>query len=139
MSADAIMNVTSNPTKETQMARIRMTFGDTIVHVQTNDTQTAQAFVGKLPCTIGVSGTGLDFCGRMPFSLPYDQSQVHHGWTNGNVNYNPGGGWFAVLFSGEEQSGRYGDQVIMGRVDPADLPLLSRLDGSYQVRIELDD
>lgn len=121
------------------MTRIRLDFGSTIIHATTNETGTAQAFVGRLPCTVSVSGTGLDFCGRMPFSLPYEQSQVHHGWTNGDVNYNPGGGWFAVLFDGEEDSARYGDQVSMGRVDAGDLPLLHELDGSFQVRIELED
>ncbi len=113
--------------------------GSTIIHATTNETETAQAFVDRLPCTVSVSGTGLDFCGRMPLSLPYGQEQVHHGWTNGDMNYNPGGGWFAVPFNGEEDSMRYGDQVNMGRVDAGDLPRLHELDGSFQVRIELDD
>lgn len=119
------------------MARIRMKFGMTLVHAETNDAPTARAFLRKLPCTIHVSGTGMDFCGRIPFSLPYEQEQVHRGWTNGDVNYNPGGGWFAVLYDGAERSQRYGDQVTMARVDEADLPALRALDGSFDARIEL--
>ncbi len=120
------------------MTRICMDFDGTLVHAKLNDTETAQAFAAKLPTQVGVSGTGMDFCGRMPFSLPYEQDQVHHGWTNGDLNYNPGGGWFAVLFDGQEVSGRYGDQVNMGQVDAADLQLLHGLGGTYQVRVELE-
>ena len=118
-------------------SRINMKFGDTVIRAELNDTETAQAFAAKLPVAIGVSGTGVDFCGQMPFSLPYEDAQVHHGWTNGDVNYNPGGGWFAVLYGGEEDSMVYGDQVIMGRIVDDDLPLIQKLSGSYDVRIEL--
>ena len=116
--------------------RIRLKFGDTNVTARLNDTETAQAFSKRLPVTIHVSGTGVDFCGRMPFSLPYEQGQVHSGWTNGDVNYNPGGGWLAVLYDGEESSKRYGDQVVMGRIADADLPRMRELSGSYDLVVE---
>lgn len=116
-------------------ARIIMRFGETAVHAVLNDTETARAFADRLPVRVRVSGTGIDFCGQMPFSLPYEDAQVKHGWTNGDVNYNPGGGWFAVLFDDEENSRRYGDQVNMGRVtDP--LSVLHGLSGSYEVLVE---
>lgn len=95
-----------------------------------------RAFAVKLPCRIHVSGTGIDFCGQMPFELPYEPAQVKHGWKNGNINYNPGGGWFAVLFDNEENSQRYGDQVNMGRVT-CPLEVLHGLSGSYEVLVEL--
>lgn len=117
------------------MIAITMWFGETAVSAELNDTATARAFAEKLPVTIAVSGTGIDFCGRMPFRLPYEQSQVEYGWTNGDVNYNPEGGWFAVLFDDEENSKRYGDQVNMGRIT-CDLSVLHELDGSFDVLIE---
>ena len=89
--------------------KINMRFGDVTVQAELNDTDTARAFAAMLPATIRVSGTGIDFCGRMPFGLPYEESQVRRGWTNGDVNYNPGGGWFAHLFDDEENSMRYAD------------------------------
>lgn len=116
--------------------KIRLTFGDTKVLAELNDTETAQTFSSRLPLTVQVSGTGVDFCGRMPFSLPYEQGQVHRGWTNGDVNYNPGGGWLAVLYDGEEGSMRYGDQVVMGRIASEDLPRMQELAGSYDLVIE---
>lgn len=83
-----------------------------------------------------MSGTGIDFCGQMPFELPYEPAQVKHGWKNGNINYNPGGGWFAVLFDNEENFQRYGDQVNMGRVT-CPLEVLHGLSGGYEVLVEL--
>jgi hypothetical protein len=115
--------------------KICMRFGKATVPAELNDTETARAFASKFPATIRVSGTGIDFCGRMPFELPYEESQVGCGWTNGDVNYNPGGGWFAVLFDDEENSSRYGDQVNMGRVT-SPLDSLHGLSGSYDLVIE---
>lgn len=115
--------------------KISMRFGETSVSAELNDTETARAFAQKLPVTIHVNGTGIDFCGRMPFELPYDDPQVGCGWTNGDVNYNPGGGWFAVLFDDEENSKRFGDQVNMGRVTD-ELDVLHGLSGSYDLVIE---
>ncbi|MCH3944069.1 MAG: cyclophilin-like fold protein [Atopobiaceae bacterium] len=114
---------------------ITMRFGQTEVGATLNDSETARAFAKGLPVTIRVSGTGIDLCGRMPSELPYEQRQVHRGWQDGDVNYNPGGGWFAVLFADEENSMRYGDQVNIGRVD-GDLAVLRGLSGSYDLVIE---
>lgn len=114
---------------------IVMHFGDTEVRGALNDTDTARAFAEHLPARIRVSGTGIDFCGPMPFELPYEQGQVAFGWKNGAINYNPGGGWFAVLFDDEENSQRYGDQVNMGHVT-SPLETLHALSGSYEVLVE---
>jgi hypothetical protein len=116
--------------------KISLRFGDTTVTAELNDTETARSFTSHLPATIHVNGTGVDFCGRMPFSLPYEQSQVHHGWKNGDVNYNPGGGWFAVLYDDEENSMGYGDQVVMGRIAEEDLSRIRKLSGSFDLVVE---
>ena len=115
--------------------KVNMRFGDATISAELNDSETARTFAQNLPTTIHVNGTGIDFCGRMPFELPYEDSQVGHGWTNGDVNYNPGGGWFAVLFDDEANSKRYGDQVNMGRVT-SPLDMLHELSGSYDLYIE---
>ncbi len=116
-------------------ASIILHFDDVEVKGILNDTETARAFASKLPCRIRVSGAGIDFCGQMPFELPYQQDQVKRGWKNGNINYNPGGGWFVVLFDDEENSQRYGDQVNIGRVT-CPLEVLHELSGSYDLLIE---
>ncbi|SEH63673.1 MULTISPECIES: cyclophilin-like fold protein [Atopobiaceae] len=115
--------------------RVNLRFEDVSVPAELNDTETALAFAQKLPASIRVSGTGIDFCGRMPFELPYEESQVGRGWNNGDVNYSPGGGWFAILFDDEENSSRYGDQVNMGHVT-GPLDVLHGLSGSYDLIIE---
>ena len=114
---------------------IVMHFGDAKVHGVLDGTETARAFAEHLPTRIRVSGTGIDFCGSMPFSLPYEEERVGFGWSNGDINYNPDGGWFAILFDDEANSKRYGDQVNMGRVTDA-LDVFLSLSGSYDVLIE---
>ena len=114
---------------------IVLRFGDMEVPAHLNGTETARAFADRLPVTVDVSGTGVDFCGRMPFSLPYDEAQVHDGWTNGDLNYNPRGDWLAVLFGGEEGSAAYDDRVTMGAVD-GPLSVLEQLEGAFALRIE---
>lgn len=114
---------------------IRMAFDETIIFAELNDTETAKAFAEKLPATITVSGTGIDFCGHIPWTLPYEQSQVKYGWKNGSVNYNPEGGWFALLFDGEQNSSSYGDQVNIGHIT-SNLSILRNLEGSFDVLIE---
>jgi hypothetical protein len=114
-----------------------MTFGSEAVYASLNDTETARAFAARLPQTIAVSGTGVDFCGPMPFDLPFEGAQVHRGWTNGDVNYNPQGGWFAILHGGQGDSARYGDQVVMGRIEGEDLRRVQSLSGAYDLLVEL--
>ena len=71
----------------------------------------------------------------MEQSFPYDAAQVGYGWSNGDINYNPGGGWFAVFFDGEDTSGSYGDQLNMGRLDDGAIETLRGLKGSYDITI----
>ncbi len=115
--------------------RIVMHFGDERIEGVLGDSETARAFAALLPVRVRVSGTGIDFCGAAPFELPYEKSQVGFGWTNGDINYNPDGGWFAVLFDGEQDSRRYGDQVNIGRVT-SPLERLHALSGAYEVLVE---
>ena len=116
--------------------KIILNFGATKVPVALNDSQTARAFYDALPCKVRVSNSsGLDYCGPMPVELPWDEGQVHHGWRNGAVNYNPHGGWLAVLFGGEEVSAAYGDQVDMGSVE-GDLSVFDGLGPSYELVVE---
>ena len=77
--------------------RIITRFGGAEVVAVLNDSETACAFYNALPLTVPVSNTsGLDYCGIMPVELPWDESQVHYGWKDGAMNYNPHGGECAV-------------------------------------------
>lgn len=115
---------------------INLCFGETVIPALLNSTKTALAFADKLPATIRVNGTGVDFCGRIPFDLPYENEQVHNGWLNGDIDYNPEGGWFALLYGGEEESAAYDDQVTIGVID-CPLGDVARLSGSFDLVVEL--
>lgn len=114
---------------------IVMHFGDVAVPVQLNDTAAAHAFAALLPVAVRMSASAVGICGAAPFRLPADPASVHRGWVNGDVNYNPGGGWLAVFFDDEENSLRYGDQLTIGRVIGPLAPLHT-LTGTYDVLIE---
>lgn len=115
--------------------RIAMHFGDVEVLGVLNGTETAQAFAAQLPMAVRMGASTVGCCGRAPVELPFDAGLVHRGWRNGDINYNPGGGWLAVFFDDEENSRRYGDQLTLGRID-GDLAPLRSLAGAYDVFIE---
>ena len=62
---------------------------------------------------------------------------MHRGWTDGDLNYNPSGGWLAIFFDDERNSMRYGDQLTIGRVD-GPLEVLRALDGRLDVLLSLE-
>ncbi|WP_165062911.1 MULTISPECIES: cyclophilin-like fold protein [unclassified Adlercreutzia] len=117
--------------------KVQLEFGDTkAVFATLNNTETAKAFAEALPVTLHVGSSGMDFCGQIGMRLPYTESQVHNGWKNGQLNYNPEGGWLAVFYGGEEQSSAYGDQVVMGQLDDGEIEKLRQLGSSYDLTIK---
>lgn len=117
------------------MRRIVMHFEDMEISALLNDTAAARSLVAGLPVTVRMSASAVGICGAAPFELPVDSAHVHRGWANGDINYNPGGGWLAVFYEDEENSRRYGDQLTIGRVEGS-LASLRALVGSYDVVIE---
>lgn len=113
-----------------------MRVGEAVVGGTLRDGAAARALAARLPLVLRMSGTGIDLCGQLPFSLSFESGEVHRGWRNGDVNYCPCGNWLAVLFGDEENSARYGDQITLGSID-GPLDALRGLAGSYDVCIEL--
>ena len=116
--------------------KINMYFDNTVIPGTLNDSETAQALIKILPCTIILSNYGNDFCGVMDDPLPYKENDVHNGWLNGDIDFATDGNWFTILFGGEESSDSYGYQVNIGKID-CELNKIGSLKGSYSVRIEL--
>lgn len=116
--------------------KIKMYFGNIVIPAMLNDSDTAKALIKMLPYTISLSNYGNDFCGVMEHPLPYNEEDVHNGWLNGDIDFATDGNWFTILFGGEENSGSYGYQVNIGKID-CELEKISSLRGSQQVRIEL--
>lgn len=116
--------------------RIVMHIEGAAIPVRLNDTAAARAFAALLPLRLRMSASAVGICGASPFALPADSALVHRGWANGDINYNPGGGWLAVFFDDEGNSGRYGDQLTIGRIEGPLAPLRT-LTGTYDVLIEV--
>ena len=115
--------------------KINMYFGDTVIPGVLNDSETAKALIAKLPYTQKVSRYSHDFCG-VTEDLPYSENEVHYGWLNGDIDYAINAPYFTILFEDEEVSEKYGDQVNIG-VITCPIENISKLDGDYEVRIEL--
>lgn len=118
--------------------RIVVRLGDVTVRATLNDTPAARALTERLPLTLRMCASTVGCCGALPFSLPADPALVHRGWTDGDLNYNPAGGWLAIFFDDERNSMRYGDQLTIGRVEGSLEPLRA-LEGRLDALIETDE
>ena len=91
-----------------------------------NDTVAAKDLIKRFPCTFNGSDSGIDFCCTAS-SGNYNPAETQTGWKNGDISL--GGGWFAVLYGGEEQSATYTDMMIVGHLEQDSLskiPLLPK-------------
>ncbi|VYU58685.1 Uncharacterised protein [Eubacterium limosum] len=140
MATDNAVMQQENPKIATRVldkgTKINMHFGDTVIPRTLNDSETAQALIKMLPFTVRLSNYGSDFCGVMSEPLPYKEEEVHNGWLNGDIDFATDDNWFTILFDSEKTSGRSGYQVNIGKID-CELEKISKLQGSYQVHIEL--
>lgn len=117
--------------------RIAVRLGEVTVRATLNETPAARALAERLPLTLRMCASTVGCCGALPFSLPADPALVHRGWTDGDLNYNPSGGWLAIFFDDERNSMRYGDQLTIGRID-GPLEVLRALDGRLDVLLSLE-
>lgn len=99
-----------------------------------NDTVAAQDFKTRLPFHVSGHRSAVDFCCTAS-SGKYDPSETQAGWRNGDISL--AGGWFAVLFDGEEQSGGYKDMMIIAHIADEHLPLVLSLPTTVEFTVEL--
>lgn len=127
----------TRPTREAAKGtEVTLDFGGTVLTGHLNDSETARALADRLPVTVDVGCTDVDFCGQLGIDLPYDEAERGNGWLDGDINYNPMGGWFVVFKGGEEDSSAYDDQVNVGVVD-CDLEELRALPGPCRLTVDL--
>lgn len=131
---------TTNPKMATRVieggTKIRMHFGDTVIPATLNDSETAQALIKMLPYSVRLNRYSHDFCGVMQNPLPYKEENVHYGWLNGDIDFARDSDYFTILFEDEKESERFGHQINIGKID-CELSVISNLQGSFDVRIEL--
>lgn len=116
--------------------RVELRIGEVAVPVELNRSAAAVALAAQFPQVLSMSVSSVGCCGQLGFSLPHDETDVHSGWSDGDLNYKPEGDWLALFFDDEKNSARYGGQVTLGHVD-GPLDVLRGLSGTHDVRIEL--
>lgn len=106
------------------MRDIVITAEDTTIRAILNDTVAAKDFEKRLPFTYSGFDSGIDYCCSAKDGQ-YDSGELQTGWKNGDISL--GGGWFAILYGGEEKSGDYKDMMIIGHINEEDLKLVKKL------------
>lgn len=140
VAADGAQMQTTNPKIATRVieggTKIQMHFGNTVIPATLNSSETAQALIKMLPYTVRLNRYAHDFCGVMQNPLPYKEENVHYGWLNGDIDFARDSNYFTILFEDEHNSEQYGHQINIGKID-SELAVISKLQGSFDVRIEL--
>jgi hypothetical protein len=106
------------------LKKICITDGNVILYADLNDTVAANDFAKRLPCNFSGADSGIDYCCKAANGV-YDPLETQTGWTNGDISL--GGGWLAILYGGEEQSGSYRNMMIIGHLDETSLEQIHHL------------
>ncbi len=98
-----------------------------------NDTVAAQEFKKRLPFTVSGFRSDVDYCCTAASGI-FDPSETQAGWKNGDISL--AGGWFAILFDGEEHSKSYRNMMIIAHIDDAYLDLVKGLPSSTKFVVD---
>lgn len=118
------------------MQNITITDGTTTLRAVLNDTKAARDFVKRLPFTVSGYDSGIDYCCSAASGL-YDPMETQTGWKNGDISL--GGGWFALLYGGQEQSSDYRNMMIIGHIRDEDLGLVKKLPQRVTLKVSLTE
>lgn len=115
------------------MRNISITDGTTVLRAVLNDTVAAKDFEKRLPFSCSGYDSGIDYCCTAANGI-YDPTEMQCGWKNGDISL--GGGWFALLYGGEEQSSAYNNMMIIGHILSEDLPLIKRMPERVNLKVQ---
>jgi hypothetical protein len=99
-----------------------------------NDTLAAREFKKRLPFKVSGNRYENDYCCPAACCV-FDPTETQSGWKNGDISL--AGGWFAILFDGEEMSRDYRGMMIIARIGEENLHLIRELPESVQFVVEL--
>ena len=116
------------------MTRIRITDGKCSISAMLNDTKAAREFGRRLPFQVTCHDSGIYYCGSAARGR-FDPSETAAGWNNGDIMLS--GGWFALLYGGQERSKDYGQTMIIGHFD--DLDTVRNLPETVHLTVTEDD
>lgn len=108
--------------------------GDVEIPATLNDTLAGRLLAERLPYSVSGNRSQYDYCCPEDRPLEHDPAELQDGWTNGDLLYS--GGWFAILFAGEEVSKSYTDHMIVGRIDERYLEKVRALGSSISLTME---
>lgn len=116
-------------------ARLVITAGNATVKAKLNNTIAARDLMNRLPMMVTGFDSGIDYCcecadGEM------DENEMQDGWKNGDINLS--GGYFAILYGGEEQSASY-RQMIVAHLSEEDNHLIQTLPRQAAFRLSLEE
>lgn len=134
---DCFMRCPNNGNTNGNETKVKLIVGPTTITATLNGIISARDSISKLPYTVRVSRSCVDYCGVLPQPLKNDKAEAQPGWKKGEISYIPSTDYIAFFFDGEDESASYGySQHIVGKVDD-----LSALDawpqGSITVKIEI--
>ena len=111
--------------------KIILTVGETKMTGKLNDTVAAQDFASKLPITVSVNKSSLDYCGMLQ-NGKIDESEMQYGWKNGDIGH--ARGWFALFHS--DMGGTEYHEMIIGYIDSEYLDTLAGFDEAFNITID---
>lgn len=116
--------------------KVHLIVESSVIPATLNHSVSARDLISKLPCTVRVNRSPVDYCGILPAPLKSDAAEGQPGWKDGDISYIPGDDYIAFFFGGEAESASYGyTQHIIGKADnPADIGAWPQ--GAIEVRIE---
>lgn len=115
------------------MSKILIKVDDKFIHATLNNTVAAKDFEKRLPFTVVCHDSGIDYCGSTAVSR-FNPAEMQKGWKNGDISL--GGGWFALLYDGQEKSEIYTEMMIIGHIE--DLEEVRKLPEKIKIIITLE-
>jgi hypothetical protein len=115
--------------------KIILKVDDVIIPAILNDTLAAREFKRRLPFTVSGYRAEVDYCCSAACGI-FDPTETQSGWKNGDISL--AGGWFAVLFDGEEQSQAYHNMMIIAHIDEEDLNLVKELPDNVKFVVDIN-
>lgn len=114
--------------------RIVIKANDVVIPALLNDTVAAQEFKKRLPFNVSGNRYESDYCCTADCGV-FDPAETQSGWKNGDISL--AGGWFAILFDGEESSQDYHDLMIIAHIEEEYLPMVRELPASVKFVVDL--
>lgn len=108
--------------------------GETLIPAVLNDTVAAKDFKKHLPFRVSGFKSPVDYCCSAACGI-FDPTETQSGWKNGDISL--AGGWFAILFDGQESSADYRNMMIIAHIDEENLDLIRGLPEHVKFSVDI--